>query len=421
MGNSVIARPAYLNQLIRKQHNGMIKVITGLRRSGKTYLLFELFDSYLKKQGIPQDHIIKLALDDRANIEFRNPDKLYRFVRQSVKDENMYYVLLDEVQMVPEFEDVLNSFLHIQNVDAYVTGSNAKFLSKDIITEFRGRGDQIHLYPLSFAEFMEQYKGDIRNGWSLFTMFGGLPKVVLTENENDKANYLKTVIAETYIKDITERNKVLHPEELGELLNYLASGIGGLTNPKKLSDTFKSVKNKSLHQDTISKYLSYFEDSFLVSKSLRYDVKGKKYISTPSKYYFTDLGLRNAQLDFRQYEETHIMENVIYNELCIRGFSVDVGVVEQTIYGEDKKRSQKHLEVDFVCNLASRRVYIQSALAMPDREKELQEQNSLVKIKDAFAKVIITKDSPTHYNEDGILILNLFDFMLGKNDRGIFS
>ena len=421
MGDTVIARPAYLNQLIRKQHNGMIKVITGLRRSGKTYLLFELFDSYLKKQGIPQDHIIKLALDDRANIEYRNPDRLFQFVRRSVKDENMYYVLLDEVQMVPEFEDVLNSFLHIKNVDAYVTGSNAKFLSKDIITEFRGRGDQIHLYPLSFSEFMEQYKGDIRDGWSLFTLFGGLPKVVLTENENDKANYLKTVIAETYIKDITERNKVLHPEELEELLNYLASGIGGLTNPKKLADTFKSVKNKSLHQDTISKYISYFEDSFLVSKSLRYDVKGKKYISTPSKYYFTDLGLRNAQLDFRQYEETHIMENAIYNELCIRGFSVDVGVVEQTVYGEDKKRSQKQLEVDFVCNLASRRIYIQSALAMPDREKELQEQNSLVKIKDAFAKIIIAKDSPTHYNEDGILILNLFDFMLGKNDRGIFS
>ena len=421
MGDTVIARPAYLNQLIRKQHNGMIKVITGLRRSGKTYLLFELFDSYLKKQGIPQDHIIKLALDDRANIEYRNPDRLYQFVRRSVKDENMYYVLLDEVQMMPEFEDVLNSFLHIKNVDAYVTGSNAKFLSKDIITEFRGRGDQIHLYPLSFSEFMEQYKGDIRDGWSLFTLFGGLPKVVLTENENDKANYLKTVIAETYIKDITERNKVLHPEELEELLNYLASGIGGLTNPKKLADTFKSVKNKSLHQDTISKYISYFEDSFLVSKSLRYDVKGKKYISTPSKYYFTDLGLRNAQLDFRQYEETHIMENAIYNELCIRGFSVDVGVVEQTVYGEDKKRSQKQLEVDFVCNLASRRIYIQSALAMPDREKELQEQNSLVKIKDAFAKIIIAKDSPTHYNEDGILILNLFDFMLGKNDRGIFS
>ena len=375
----------------------------------------------MKKQGIPQDHIIKIALDDRANIEYRNPDRLYQFVRRSVKDENMYYVLLDEVQMMPEFEDVLNSFLHIKNVDAYVTGSNAKFLSKDIITEFRGRGDQIHLYPLSFSEFMEQYKGDIRDGWSLFTLFGGLPKVVLTENENDKANYLKTVIAETYIKDITERNKVLHPEELEELLNYLASGIGGLTNPKKLSDTFKSVKNKSLHQDTISKYISYFEDSFLVSKSLRYDVKGKKYISTPSKYYFTDLGLRNAQLDFRQYEETHIMENAIYNELCIRGFSVDVGVVEQTVYGEDKKRSQKQLEVDFVCNLASRRIYIQSALAMPDREKELQEQNSLVKIKDAFAKIIITKDSPTHYNEDGILILNLFDFMLGKNDRGIFS
>ena len=413
-------RPSYLNQLIRKQHNGMIKVITGLRRSGKTYLLFELFDSYLEKQGISRDHIIKLALDDRANIEFRNPDRLYQYVRQSVKDDSMYYVLLDEVQLVPEFEDVLNSFLHIRNVDTYVTGSNAKFLSKDIITEFRGRGDQIHLYPLNFSEFMRQYQGDKRDGWTVFTMYGGLPKVVLTNNENDKANYLKTVITETYIKDITERNKVLYPEELKELLNYLASGIGGLTNPKKLSDTFKSVKNNSLHQDTVAKYLGYFEDSFLVSKALRYDVKGKKYISTPSKYYFTDLGLRNAQLNFRQYEETHIMENVIYNELCTRGFSVDVGVVEQTVYGEEKKRYQKQLEVDFVCNLASKRIYVQSALAMPDREKELQEQNSLVKIKDAFAKIIIAKDSPTHYNEKGILILNLFDFLLGKNDDGVF-
>ncbi|MBR1662253.1 MAG: ATP-binding protein [Acidaminococcaceae bacterium] len=414
-------RPSYLNQLIRKQHNGMIKVITGLRRSGKTYLLFELFDSYLEKQGISRDHIIKLAFDDRANIEFRNPDRLYQYVRQSVKDDSMYYVLLDEVQLVPEFEDVLNSFLHIRNVDTYVTGSNAKFLSKDIITEFRGRGDQIHLYPLNFSEFMRQYQGDKRDGWTVFTMYGGLPKVVLTNNENDKANYLKTVITETYIKDITERNKVLYPEELKELLNYLASGIGGLTNPKKLSDTFKSVKNKSLHQDTVAKYLGYFEDSFLVSKALRYDVKGKKYISTPSKYYFTDLGLRNAQLNFRQYEETHIMENVIYNELCTRGFSVDVGVVEQTVYGEEKKRYQKQLEVDFVCNLASKRIYVQSALAMPDREKELQEQNSLVKIKDAFTKIIIAKDSPTHYNEKGILILNLFDFLLGKNDDGVFK
>ena len=414
-------RATYLNQLIRKQHNGMIKVITGLRRSGKTFLLFELFDSYLKKQGIPRDHIIKIALDDRANMEFRDPDRLYQYIRQSVKDGSMYYVLLDEVQLVPEFEDVLNSFLHIRNVDTYVTGSNAKFLSKDIITEFRGRGDQIHLYPLNFSEFMGQYQGDKRDGWTEFTMYGGLPKVVLTNNENDKANYLKTVITETYIKDITERNKVLYPEELKELLNYLASGIGGLTNPKKLSDTFKSVKNKSLHQDTIAKYLGYFEDSFLVSKALRYDVKGKKYISTPSKYYFTDLGLRNAQLNFRQYEETHIMENVIYNELCTRGFAVDVGVVEQTVYGDGKKRYQKQFEVDFVCSLASKRIYVQSALAMPDREKELQEQNSLVKIKDAFTKVIIAKDSPTHYNEEGILILNLFDFLLGKNDYGVFA
>ncbi len=414
-------RATYLNQLIRKQHNGMIKVITGLRRSGKTFLLFELFDSYLKKQGIPRDHIIKIALDDRANMEFRDPDRLYQYIRQSVKDGSMYYVLLDEVQLVPEFEDVLNSFLHIRNVDTYVTGSNAKFLSKDIITEFRGRGDQIHLYPLNFSEFMGQYQGDKRDGWTEFTMYGGLPKVVLTNNENDKANYLKTVITETYIKDITERNKVLYPEELKELLNYLASGIGGLTNPKKLSDTFKTVKNKSLHQDTIAKYLGYFEDSFLVSKVLRYDVKGKKYISTPSKYYFTDLGLRNAQLNFRQYEETHIMENVIYNELCTRGFAVDVGVVEQTVYGDGKKRYQKQFEVDFVCSLASKRIYVQSALAMPDREKELQEQNSLVKIKDAFTKVIIAKDSPTHYNEEGILILNLFDFLLGKNDSGVFA
>ena len=414
-------RATYLNQLIRKQHNGMIKVITGLRRSGKTFLLFELFDSYLKKQGIPRDHIIKIALDDRANMEFRDPDRLYQYIRQSVKDGSMYYVLLDEVQLVPEFEDVLNSFLHIRNVDTYVTGSNAKFLSKDIITEFRGRGDQIHLYPLNFSEFMGQYQGDKRDGWTEFTMYGGLPKVVLTNNENDKANYLKTVITETYIKDITERNKVLYPEELKELLNYLASGIGGLTNPKKLSDTFKSVKNKSLHQDTIAKYLGYFEDSFLVSKVLRYDVKGKKYISTPSKYYFTDLGLRNAQLNFRQYEETHIMENVIYNELCTRGFAVDVGVVEQTVYGDGKKRYQKQFEVDFVCSLASKRIYVQSALAIPDREKELQEQNSLVKIKDAFTKVIIAKDSPTHYNEEGILILNLFDFLLGKNDYGVFA
>ena len=414
-------RATYLNQLIRKQHNGMIKVITGLRRSGKTFLLFELFDSYLKKLGIPRDHIIKIALDDRANMEFRDPDRLYQYIRQSVKDGSMYYVLLDEVQLVPEFEDVLNSFLHIRNVDTYVTGSNAKFLSKDIITEFRGRGDQIHLYPLNFSEFMGQYQGDKRDGWTEFTMYGGLPKVVLTNNENDKANYLKTVITETYIKDITERNKVLYPEELKELLNYLASGIGGLTNPKKLSDTFKSVKNKSLHQDTIAKYLGYFEDSFLVSKVLRYDVKGKKYISTPSKYYFTDLGLRNAQLNFRQYEETHIMENVIYNELCTRGFAVDVGVVEQTVYGDGKKRYQKQFEVDFVCSLASKRIYVQSALAMPDREKELQEQNSLVKIKDAFTKVIIAKDSPTHYNEEGILILNLFDFLLGKNDYGVFA
>lgn len=407
-------RNLYLDKLIRRKHNGMIKVITGIRRSGKTYLLFELFYEHLLKAGVDQEHIIKLALDDRMNKKYRDPDVLCEYVHHAVKDDGIYYVLLDEVQMVLEFEDVLNSFLHLKNVDTYVTGSNAKFLSKDIITEFRGRGDQVHLYPLSFAEFMQGRKIDRQQAWQEYTMYGGLPKMLEIENEEDKAAYLRDIFKETYIKDILERNDVRTPVEMEELLDYLASAIGGLTNPKKLSDTFKTVKNVSVHPDTIKTYLDYFEDSFLISRANRYDVKGKKYISTPMKFYFTDCGLRNVRLNFRQYEETHIMENLIYNELLIRGYHVDVGVVEHSCCAEEK-RVQKRLEVDFVCNQGSRRLYIQSALALPTQEKEEQEQLSLQAIRDSFKKIIIAKDVPTHYNESGILILNLFDFLLKEN------
>jgi len=408
-------RNLYLDKLIRRKNNGMIKVITGIRRCGKTYLLFELFYAYLLNSGVDKDHIIKIALDDRINKKYRDPDALCEYVHEAIKDDKMYYVLLDEVQMVEEFEDVLNSFLHIKNADVYVTGSNAKFLSKDIITEFRGRGDQVHLYPLSFAEFMSGKETDRQQAWYEYTMYGGLPKLLEIENEEDKSGYLRDIFKETYIKDILERNDVRNPAEMEELLDYLSSAIGGLTNPKKLADTFKTVKNVSVHPDTIKTYLDYFEDSFLISKASRYDVKGKRYISTPMKYYFTDCGLRNVRINFRQYEETHIMENVIYNELLIRGYHVDVGMVEFTRKDEEKRRVQKQLEVDFVCNQGSKRIYIQSALALPTQEKEEQEQLSLKAINDSFKKVIIVKDGPTHYNESGILILNLFDFLLKEN------
>ena len=392
----------------------MIKVITGIRRCGKSYLLFELFKNHLLQEGVEKNHIIAIALDDRMNKKYRNPDELCSYVHEQITDEKMYYVLLDEVQMVDEFEDVLNSFLHIENVDTYVTGSNAKFLSKDIITEFRGRGDQVHLYPLSFSEFMQVYPNDIHQGWQDYAMYGGMPKLIGMEEPADKIAYLKGIFSETYMKDILERNDVRNQGELEELLDYLASAIGGLTNPKKLADTFKSVKNVSVNQETIKTYLDYFEDSFLIQKADRYDVKGKKYISTPAKYYFTDVGLRNTRLNFRQFEEPHIMENIIYNELVIRGYNVDVGVVEYNYY-EDNKKKQKKLEVDFVCNQGSKRIYIQSALSLPTTEKEEQEQQSLGKINDSFKKIIIVKDGPTHYNENGIFILNLFEFLMDQD------
>lgn len=396
-------------------NNGLIKVVTGIRRCGKSYLLFELFYNYLKEQGVEDSHIIKLALDDRKNKKYRDPDVLCDFVHEQIADDKQYYILLDEVQFVGEFEDVLNSFLHIKNADTYVTGSNAKFLSKDIITEFRGRGDEIHISPLSFKEFYSAYNGSKEDAWKEYCLYGGLPKVLEYKTDEDKVAYLKNIFEETYLTDIKDRHKIRNDAELNELLDILSSSVGSLTNPKKLSDTFKSVKQVSLHPDTINNYLEYFVDSYLISQSKRYDIKGKKYINTPSKYYFTDIGLRNARLNFRQFEETHIMENVIYNELKIMGFNVDVGVVDYR-KDIDGKSVRVQAEVDFVCNKADKRYYIQSAFSIPDKEKMLQEQNSLTRINDSFKKIIIVKDAiKTHYNDDGVLILNLFDFLLEEN------
>ena len=411
-----IKRDLYRNKLIRHKHNGMIKVITGIRRCGKSYLLFELFYRHLLSCGIADDHIIKIALDDRKNKHLRGPDALCDYIHSEIKDDEMYYILLDEVQFVDEFEDVLNSFLHIKNADTYVTGSNAKFLSKDIITEFRGRGDQIHIAPLSFAEFMSAYNGTTEDGWKEYINFGGLPKLFDFTTEEDKVNYLKNIFTETYIKDIKERNAIRNDAELEELLDILASAIGALTNPKKLSDTFKTVKQISISSETIKNYLDYFVDSFLIEQAVRYDIKGKKYIGTPLKYYFTDIGLRNARLNFRQSEETHAMENIVYNELKIRGFNVDVGVVEYYSQNENKRSKLNSAEVDFVCNLSDKRYYIQVAYSIPTKEKLVQEQNSLIRINDSFKKIIIVKDlSRSHYNEDGVYMLNLYDFLLNPN------
>lgn len=410
-----IKRDIYLRKLIDRMNNGLVKVVTGIRCCGKSYLLFELFYKYLKEQSVDNKHIIKLALDDRKNKNYRNPDALYDYVASQIVDDKQYYILLDEVQYVDEFEDVLNGFLHIKNADTYITGSNAKFLSKDIITEFRGRGDEIHISPLSFKEFYSVFDGNKEDAWKEYCLYGGLPKILEYKTDADKVYYLKNIFKETYLTDIKDRYKIRNDAEFIELLDILSSSIGSLINPKKLSDTFKSVKQASIHPDTLNNYLEYLVDSYLISQSKRYDIKGKKYINTPSKYYFTDIGLRNARLNFRQYEEAHIMENVIYNELNIMGFNLDVGVVEYS-KNENGKSVRVQTEVDFVCNKADKRYYIQSALSIPDREKMLQEQNSLMRIADSFKKIIIVKDTiKSHYNEDGIYILNLFDFLLDEN------
>ena len=415
-----IRRDIYLNKLISKKHNGLIKVVTGMRRCGKSYLLFNLFKEYLVNEGVNENHIIEIAFDSFENRKYRDPEVLFPYLMEKIADNEMYYVLLDEVQMLDDFESVLNSLGRKKNVDVYVTGSNAKFLSKDIITEFRGRGDEVHMYPLTYSEFMSVYDGDKQEGWRDYVLFGGIPLVLGFETANQKSDFLKSLFEETYISDITGRNNIRNKAELEELLNILSSAIGSLTNPSKLSATFKSVKNKSISKDTIIKYIDYLKDSFLIDSAIRYDIKGKKYINTPSKYYFTDLGLRNARLNFRQVEETHAIENIIFNELKVRGYNVDVGVVVMNEVDKNGKKIRKQLEVDFVCNKGSKRFYIQSAYALPDKEKMEQEQRSLVNTGDGFKKIIITKDAVAPlYNDEGILVMSAYDFLLNPDSMEI--
>lgn len=386
-----------------------------MRRCGKSFLLFRLFRRFLEDNGVANDHIVEMAFDDYAFKEFRNPDKFYAYVKGRIIDDQPYYILLDEVQMLDEFEDVLNGLLHIPNADVYVTGSNAKFLSKDIITEFRGRGYQIHVSPLSFAEFMSVYEGDREDGWNEYLLYGGLPPVVLLKTEEEKVKLLDSLLAETYIIDVVNRNKIKNDSELNDLFKILASGIGGLTNPQRLSNTFQSVKNVSISPATIKKYIECLSDAFLLESCNRYDVKGRKYIGTPLKYYFSDLGIRNALLGFRQQEKTHLMENAVYNELCARGYSVDVGNVEVNTVDEKGTKVRRMLEVDFVCNRGYKRCYIQSALSLPDREKMQQESASLLRIDDSFMKYVITGDRIKKYqNDDGIVIMNVLDFLLDE-------
>lgn len=411
----VIERNKYLQELVSCRHNGLVKIITGMRRCGKSFLLFRLFRRFLEDNGVANDHIVEMAFDDYAFKEFRNPDKFYAYVKGRIIDDQPYYILLDEVQMLDEFEDVLNGLLYIPNADVYVTGSNAKFLSKDIITEFRGRGYQIHVSPLSFAEFISVYEGDREDGWNEYLLYGGLPPVVLLKTEEEKVKLLDSLLAETYIIDVVNRNKIKNDSELNDLFKILASGIGGLTNPQRLSNTFQSVKNVSISPATIKKYIECLSDAFLLESCNRYDVKGRKYIGTPLKYYFSDLGIRNALLGFRQQEKTHLMENAVYNELCARGYSVDVGNVEvNTVDGKGTK-VRRMLEVDFVCNRGYKRCYIQSALSLPDREKMQQESASLLRIDDSFMKYVITGDRIKKYqNDDGIVIMNVLDFLLDE-------
>lgn len=408
----VIKRDFYLSKLIQHKKNGMVKIITGIRRSGKSYLLFKLFRDHLLETGIKEDHIISIALDDFGNRKLQNPDELYNYVKSQIVDNEDYYILLDEIQLVPEFESVINGFMHIANADIYVTGSNSKFLSSDIITEFRGRGDEIRVYPLNFSEFYSVYGGDFDKAWIMYCNYGGMPLCLSMETVADKAKYLTSLFDTTYLADIINRNNLRGNVEINELTDVLASSIGSLTNPLKLSNTFASTKNVKLSANTISSYLNYLQDAFLVERAVRYDIKGKKYINTPAKYYFVDMGLRNARLSFRQQEYTHIMENVIYNELRLRGYSVDVGVVEN-VEKENGVSVRKSLEVDFVVNLGNRRYYIQSAYNIPSEEKMTQEQASLLSINDAFRKIIVVNQPiMSGYNEQGILMLSLQDFLM---------
>ena len=406
-----INREIYLNQLVNKQNNGLVKIITGIRRCGKSFLLDPIFKEYLISEGVSENHIIKIDLDERRNNKYQDPDVLDEYIRSLIVDEETYYLLLDEVQKVDDFESVLNGFLHIHNLDIYVTGSNSKFLSSDIITEFRGRGDEIRVFPLSFSEYYSVFKGEKDEAWDEYITYGGLPKIVSINGENEKAKYLKQLFEKTYISDIVERNNIQRIDIIDSILNILSSSIGSLTNPYKLLKTFQSNGVKDISINTISSYLKYLQDSFLINKAERYDIKGKKYIQSPFKFYFSDIGLRNARLNFRQQEETHIMENVIYNELLIRGYNVDVGVVN--IREGDAK---KQIEVDFVCNQFNKKYYIQSALSLPTHEKTVQEERPLLNIQDNFKKIIIVKDSKKAWiTEEGILVIGIFEFLLNKN------
>lgn len=411
-----IKRDVYLNKLIRKKKNGLIKVVTGVRRCGKSYLLFHLFHDYLLDSGVAEDHIIEIALDDRINKELRDPDAILKFIKESINDREDYYIILDEVQYLDEFEDVLNSLLHIRNADVYVTGSNSKFLSSDVITQFRGRGDEIRVYPLSFSEYLSVYQGSQDEAWDDYLVYGGLPLILAMEEPEDKAEYLHSLFQKVYISDIVERHNVRNKEELDELVDVLASAIGSYTNQNKLVRTFKSVKNKTISDKTIKKYTDYLIDSYLISKADRYDIKGKKYIGKLSKYYFEDVGLRNARLGFRQIEETHLMENIIYNELRVRGYQVDVGVVENCETKPDGKRGKKQLEVDFVATKGSEKYYIQSAFALPTADKVNQEQRGLLSIPDFFRKIVIVGENiKVRRDENGIITIGLRNFLLDEN------
>lgn len=417
-----IERPIYLQRLIDRRHNGMIKIITGLRRSGKSYLLFTLFCQYLKEQGIDDSQIIKLDLENIYNERYRKPLPLLEYIGQRVTDTREYFILIDEIQLLDRFEEVLNTLLKNPQLDVYVTGSNARFLSKDVVTTFRGRGDELRIHPLSFSEYMS-VKPDapfLETHLNEYVLLGGLPQTVTMPTEQQKKSYLQQLFSNTYLTDIKERYSIRNDDDLEELIDVMASSIGSLTNPQKIANTFRSEKRSTITRDTVKTYLDYMQDAFLIERAVRYDIKGRKYIDTPAKYYFEDLGLRNVRLNFRQTEHTHLMENLIYNELRMRGYSVDVGQVTQNTKNENGISERKQLEVDFVCNRGQDRIYIQSAYALPSEEKTEQELRSLKQIKDSFQKVVIVGGmQPTFRNDDGILILNIFDFLLNRGGQNL--
>ena len=411
-----IKRDSYLEQLKIRKDNGMIKIITGIRRCGKSFLLFVLFKKYLLESGVDHDHIIEIALDGIENEELRDPKKCYRYIKDAMKDEQKYYLLLDEVQFMPRFEEVLNSLLRIGNIDVYVTGSNSKFLSSDIVTEFRGRGDEIRIYPLSFAEFYAVFDGDFDDAWEEYMIYGGLPQVVKFSVERQKAEYLKNIFNNVYIKDAVERNRIQNVDEINTLVDILASVIGAPTNPTKISNTFKSERGINYSNKTISNHIDYLAEAFLISKAERYDIKGRKYVGANRKYYFSDIGLRNARLNFRQQEPTHIMENIVYNELLIRGYNVDVGIVDVFAKSSEGKKVHKQLEVDFVVNQGSQRYYIQVAYDMTSEEKQTQELNSLRSIPDSFKKIVIVNGTKKPWrNEEGFVIMGMKHFLLNTD------